>query len=48
MKRIESVKVVMISFSITSSQKYMILQNRKKKNERNAKAIGILSGSPAP
>lgn len=48
MKLIESIKVVLIFFCVTSSQKYMMLPNRKEKNERNVKAIGVVSGSPAP
>lgn len=43
----ESGKVVLISFNITSGQEFMILQNRKEKNERNVKAL-VVSGSPAP
>lgn len=48
MKGVESGKVVLISFSITSGQKIMMLQNRKEKNERDVKALGVVSGSPAP
>lgn len=45
MKRIEGVKVVLASFGVTFSQRYVILQNRK---ERNVQAVGALRGSPAP